>query len=181
MNNKTTDKKIAALVKRIRNNDLLALGELMNLKTLSVFATAFNILRDRESAEDVVNEVMIKLIENVHDPSIQNFGAWLNAVALNYSLDTLRKRKRETPTEEALLNLKAETTSTDADTRALERLQVAETLKKMPTESIELLTDKFVLELSINAIAKKRSLTFKQARKRIEDARELFKRIYEKE
>lgn len=60
-----------------------------------VFAMALSILRDFELAEDVLQEVFIKLFHHMKQKDISNLQAWLVRVARNTALDMLRKKKRE--------------------------------------------------------------------------------------
>lgn len=60
-----------------------------------VFAMALSILRDFELAEDVLQEVFIKLYQHMKHHEITNVKAWLLTVARNTALDHYRKKKRE--------------------------------------------------------------------------------------
>ncbi|PLT29601.1 RNA polymerase sigma factor [Peribacillus deserti] len=61
----------------------------------SVFAMALSILRDYELAEDVLQEVYIKLFKHMRHHDISNVKGWLMSVARNTALDLYRKKKRE--------------------------------------------------------------------------------------
>jgi RNA polymerase sigma factor (sigma-70 family) len=60
-----------------------------------VFAMALSILRDFELAEDVLQEVFIKLFQHMEHHKISNVKAWLIRVSRNTALDLYRKKKRE--------------------------------------------------------------------------------------
>jgi RNA polymerase sigma factor (sigma-70 family) len=60
-----------------------------------VFAMALSILRDFELAEDVLQEVYIKLYRHMQHQEISNVKAWLISVSRNTALDLYRKNKRE--------------------------------------------------------------------------------------
>ncbi|WP_042356798.1 RNA polymerase sigma factor [Bacillus rubiinfantis] len=60
-----------------------------------VFAIALSILRDTELAEDVLQEVYIKLYQEMKHKKIPNVKAWLITVSRNTALDLYRKKKRE--------------------------------------------------------------------------------------
>jgi RNA polymerase sigma factor (sigma-70 family) len=61
----------------------------------NVFAMALSILRDFELAEDVLQEVFIKLYQHIEHHEISNVKAWLIRVARNTALDLYRKKQRE--------------------------------------------------------------------------------------
>ncbi|WP_430787246.1 RNA polymerase sigma factor [Virgibacillus flavescens] len=61
----------------------------------SVFAMALSVLRDFALAEDVLQEVYIKLFQYRKHNKIKNVKAWLITVSRNTALDLYRKKKRE--------------------------------------------------------------------------------------
>ncbi|MDZ5712686.1 RNA polymerase sigma factor [Jeotgalibacillus haloalkalitolerans] len=60
-----------------------------------VFAMALSVLRDFELAEDVMQEVFIKLFQHMKYNDISNTKAWLISVSRNTALDLYRKKRRE--------------------------------------------------------------------------------------
>ncbi|WP_442597141.1 RNA polymerase sigma factor [Neobacillus sp. D3-1R] len=60
-----------------------------------VFAIALSILRDFELSEDVLQEVYIKLYQQLKNHEIKNVKAWLIRVSRNTALDLYRKKNRE--------------------------------------------------------------------------------------
>lgn len=69
--------------------------ELFNEHKKHVFAMAMSILKDYEMAEDVLQEVFIKLYQHMKHQEISNVKAWLIRVSRNTALDLYRKKKRE--------------------------------------------------------------------------------------
>jgi RNA polymerase sigma-70 factor (ECF subfamily) len=60
-----------------------------------LYTLAFRYLNNREEAEDVVQEVMMKLWEQKNEPAYyENPAAWCTAVTRNACIDMLRRRKR---------------------------------------------------------------------------------------
>jgi RNA polymerase sigma factor (sigma-70 family) len=60
-----------------------------------LYALAFRYLNSREEAEDVVQEVMMKLWEGRNKPGrYENPAAWCTAVTRNSCIDLLRRRQR---------------------------------------------------------------------------------------
>jgi RNA polymerase sigma factor (sigma-70 family) len=60
-----------------------------------VFAVALSILRDFELAEDVLQEVYIKLFQYMKHNEVSNVKSWLIRVSRNTALDLYRRKKRE--------------------------------------------------------------------------------------
>ncbi|WP_261130657.1 RNA polymerase sigma factor [Bacillus sp. Marseille-Q3570] len=69
--------------------------QLFNEHKKHVFAIALSILRDFELAEDVLQEVFIKLFQHMKRNDISNVKGWLIRVSRNTALDLYRKKKRE--------------------------------------------------------------------------------------
>jgi RNA polymerase sigma-70 factor (ECF subfamily) len=58
-----------------------------------VFTLAVYLLANREEAEDVTQEVLVKLWRRGHEVSPERFGPWLVRVTRNACIDTIRARK----------------------------------------------------------------------------------------
>lgn len=77
------------------NDNLTDFKQLFSEQKKHVFAMALSILRDFELAEDVLQEVYIKLFQHMKHHEITNVKAWLISVSRNTALDLYRKKKRE--------------------------------------------------------------------------------------
>ena len=58
-----------------------------------VFTLAVYLLANREEAEDVTQEVLVRLWRRGHDVSPERIGPWLVRVTRNACIDTIRRRK----------------------------------------------------------------------------------------
>jgi RNA polymerase sigma-70 factor (ECF subfamily) len=88
------------IVARAREGDRAALGELYTRYAPSVFAHVSNLLRDAHEAEDVTQQVFLKLISVLgrYERREVPFSAWILRVAHNAAIDNLRRR-RAIPTD----------------------------------------------------------------------------------
>ncbi len=82
------------LLPRCRQGDELAYMEIYRLFAPSLYGTALRMLGRPEEAEDVLQDVFVKLVEGVADLSPEGGGAWLKRVTVNRCLDLLRRRGR---------------------------------------------------------------------------------------
>ncbi len=84
-----------------QKGDENAFDELVRRYEGKVYAIAFRITLNRDDALDVAQEVFVKVYRNISrwQPS-GSFGSWLVRLAVNQSIDALRKKKRH-----AILNL----------------------------------------------------------------------------
>lgn len=96
---KLDDEKKAAdeLIGKIAKDDRSALGTLYELFKSSVYGLALAILKNRSDAEDVMQNVFLKVWDNA--PSYRpgtDAGAWIMKITRNLSLDRFRKQKNMT-------------------------------------------------------------------------------------
>jgi len=78
---------------RFEKGDRIAFDSIYNDLKTPVYTVAFRILLNQNDAEDVTQDVFIKLFRNPTDFAVENSRAWLFRVAHNLAVDTVRKRK----------------------------------------------------------------------------------------
>lgn len=87
-------KKLAGLVERVKQHDEAAFVELYSQTHQKVFFLAYSVTRERYLAEDVVQEVYIKILESLDTlRDTEMFMAWLNRITYHTSLKVLDKQK----------------------------------------------------------------------------------------
>lgn len=97
-----------------------------------VYTIIFRIVQSKETAEDVMQEVFVKLYLSPPEPSVENPRAWVFAVARNAAIDALRKSARR---EED----RTEMTEDPADTTVL-RMDVERAMAHLTREEREIVT-----------------------------------------
>lgn len=83
-----------ALVDAARAGRLEAFNQLVELYQDYLYATTVRVVRDRDAAEDAVQEAFFSAYRNLDRFSGTSFRAWLTRIAINAARDVLRKRKR---------------------------------------------------------------------------------------
>ena len=85
-----------ALVERSRNGDWAAFTELVVRYQRPIYNAAFWVLHKAEDANDVTQVVFLKVAERLdeYDPRYKFF-SWIYRIAVNESLNLLRRNKRE--------------------------------------------------------------------------------------
>ena len=92
-----------ALLMRFRGGDATAFTELVVRYQRLIYNAALTILRRPEDASDVTQTVFLKIVErgDSYDPQYKLF-SWLYRIAVNESLDLLRRGRRETALDDDL-------------------------------------------------------------------------------
>jgi RNA polymerase sigma-70 factor (ECF subfamily) len=83
-----------ALVERALAGELEAFNRLVELHQDYLYAMTVRVVRDRDMAEDAVQDAFFSAYRNLARFSGPSFRAWLTRIALNAAKDILRKRKR---------------------------------------------------------------------------------------
>lgn len=83
-----------ALVEQARDGRLEAFNQLVELYQDYLYSMTVRVVRDRDVAEDAVQEAFLSAYRNLERFSGTSFRAWLTRIAVNAAHDILRKRKR---------------------------------------------------------------------------------------
>ncbi|MFO7532814.1 MAG: sigma-70 family RNA polymerase sigma factor [Candidatus Limnocylindrales bacterium] len=83
-----------ALVEQARAGDLAAFNQLVELYQDYLFAMTLRMVRQRDVAEDAVQEAFFSAYRNLDRFNGSSFRAWLTRIAINAAHDILRKQKR---------------------------------------------------------------------------------------
>jgi len=85
------------LVLRSKDGDREAFRELVELHMRQVYDLAFGFVNDHDDAEDVAQEVLVKVFHSIKSFRQEaEFSTWLYRIVANASLDRLKQRKRKT-------------------------------------------------------------------------------------
>jgi len=85
------EKKLVELAKQ---GDKAAISQLVNKYSERIYNLALRILRNREEAEDILQETFITVIEKLYSfDGRSSFFTWIYRIATNASLMRLRKKK----------------------------------------------------------------------------------------
>ena len=91
------------LVERCRNGDREAFAALVVRYQRPVYNAAWWVLRNAEDASDVAQNVFLKVAERLDDYDPQyRFFSWIYRIAVNESLDMLRRNGREEPLDDEI-------------------------------------------------------------------------------
>lgn len=123
------------LLEGIRRGDERAFGRLFERHWTGVHGVLFRLTGSREEAEDLAQEVFLKLYQHPLTPEREhNLGAWLYRVAVNLGYNALRGRQRRQSRQEraAALETAVDGAPLEAALAAEERDTVRAVLITMP-------------------------------------------------
>ena len=84
------------LIDQLKKGDESAFREIVETRQGMVYNTILGLVQNAEDAEDVTQEVFIKVFESVHQFKGESaFSTWLYRVAVTTALEFLRKKKRK--------------------------------------------------------------------------------------
>ena len=89
---------LATLLSEVASGDKSAFAKLYGLTSRKLFGVALRILRDRAAAEDIVQEVYLRIWRNASsfDVTLASPIAWMASIVRHSAIDLLRKQKLET-------------------------------------------------------------------------------------
>jgi RNA polymerase sigma-70 factor, ECF subfamily len=112
-----------ALLQACGRGDRGALRQLYALAAPQLFGLALRILRSRELAEDAVQDSFVIVWRHAYsfDPGRGAAMAWLASIVRNQCFDLLRRRRRESPLDDRLMQGWEDPAPNPADLTALSR------------------------------------------------------------
>ena len=159
-----TDEEI---VRRVREGDLNAYGQLIDRYQQRLVATAHHLLGDLDAARDAVQETFIEAyrhLDQLHDPL--RLGGWLFAILRHRVYDHLSKRRHAVSWEEEM----AEEWYVPVGPE--ERVDLPALLNLLPAADRELRAARYLQELSYDEIALALGTSAKNVRVRVCRAKE---------
>jgi RNA polymerase sigma-70 factor (ECF subfamily) len=149
------------LIHLFQNGDNEALSALLNRYKEKIFSTIFYLVKDKPLAEDLFQDVFIKIIDKLRSKSYNEEGKflhWALRISHNICVDYFRKEKRNTTVSGEQNNIfEFLELSTDAADTRLVSGQVNERLRSMldmlPDEQREVIVLRHFADLSFKEIA----------------------------
>ncbi|MGB1004610.1 MAG: RNA polymerase sigma factor [Salibacteraceae bacterium] len=157
------------LILKAKNGDQRAFEQLMNLYSKSIFFEIHKLVRNEETANDLMMEAMAKAFEQLdqYQPKFA-FSTWLKRVSINHTIDSLRKGKLSTVSIDGVTNEYGESIGMDvaSDLRnpseqliQNEKLEaIREYVSDLKDIYRELITLRYFKEMSYSEIADETSL-----------------------
>jgi RNA polymerase sigma-70 factor, ECF subfamily len=145
----------AELVRRAKQGDFDALEALATRHEQKVYSLALRMLRQREDAEDVVQQTFLSVLENLEGFREEStFATWLMRIAAHAALKIIRKRRGLN-----LVSLDAATDPTD-DSASVPHPQFIADWRESPYELVAHRETRQLLDAALTQLDDKHRLVF---------------------
>lgn len=139
------------LVERSKQGDEEAFGVLVKNYKTKVFNLAFSFTRNRETADDLAQEVFIKVFYALEKFKFKSgFGTWLYRIAANHFKDYMRKHGKERHI--SIEDLGREPSQSVDEIKKKEQVQEAADKKKLLYRALQSLPEKHQVILTLRDI-----------------------------
>ena len=139
------------LVEQSKQGDEEAFGVLVKKYKTKVFNLAYSFTRDRETADDLAQEVFIKVYYALEKFKFKSgFGTWLYRIAVNHLKDHLRKHAKERHI--SLEALGREPSLSEDEIKKKEKAQEVADRKKLLYQALRSVPEKYQVILSLRDI-----------------------------
>lgn len=142
------NRELARLLSRVQLGDRDSFATLYRLTSAHLFAVVLRINRDRAQAEEVLQEVYVKVWRSAqgYDARLSLPLTWLASIARNGAIDSLRRRKAEPDT--------VSTTLDDPDDEGRDMLSLLASEDAGPLESLASAAEARRLGLCMQALSR---------------------------
>jgi len=145
-------------IEAICKGDARAFVTLVDRYKHMVFTLAMKILKNNEEAEEVSQDVFIKVYNALHTfKGDSKFSTWLYKIAYYQSLDYLKRQKRNLHTSSINSDIEYHLSSVESALNGLEeserKLAIKRAIDKLPEDDAVVITLHYFEELSLKEIA----------------------------
>lgn len=163
-----------AMVMGCQNGDKRAMDTLVRQMQTPVYNAAYRMLGNTDEAADVTQTTFLKVFENIQrfDPTRRLF-SWIYRIALNESIDQLKRRQRTEPLEDT----PASDTESPQEMAAASQLsdEVQKTLMQLSDEHRAVIVLRYFADCSYQEIGRALELPEKTVKSRLFTARQQMK------
>ena len=167
------DREILQLAK---DGDRIAQAEVFKYYKDYVFRSAYYMLKNQDEADDIVENVFIKVFSNfVSFDMERSFHPWLSRIILNETRTHIKKNRRVYTNQDFVLdNIPSPQHETKEKTH-----QIQQYMKELSTKDREVIMMRYFQELTVEEIAKTLKITVTNTKVRIHRATKKLKQIIE--
>lgn len=148
------EKQFHACMKRVKAGDKTALREIYEEYIGYIYSVIYQVVLNKEDAEDVTSEFFIKLwrLADTYQ-SRDGHKAWIATIARNMAIDLLRKKKREVLVEDFVDSVSENASAEDVEGDVLSDMSLRAALDTLKPNEREIVNMKIMGELTFQEIA----------------------------
>lgn len=181
LNKDITDQELLDRFYADKNNEWL--GQLLQRYTLLLLGVCMKYLKNEEEAKDAVQQVFLKVIQELHKYKVEYFKSWLYMVAKNHCLMRLREKQGKITAElnEKLTAQPHEETDTQNllnNDRTLDLMEAA--LKELNPEQRQCVTLFYLEKKSYQDVSDETGFSLLQVKSYIQNGKRNLKILIEK-
>jgi len=179
--NHNTDAELLDMFHQSRDNELL--GLILQRYTLLLFGVCMKYLKNEDEARDAVQQIFLKVIQELQKYKVEYFKSWLYMVAKNHCLMKIRDRqgKMAGPLNESLLSTPGEETDLQRLLENEHTLELLErSLKELNPEQQQSVTLFYLHKKSYQDIADSTGFTMMQVKSHIQNGKRNLKILIER-
>lgn len=176
------------LVRMYQNGNLDAFKILLNTYKSKVYSSIYFIVKDKATAEDIMQETFIKALDNINQGKYQDegkFAPWILRIAHNMCIDYIRKNKRypQVNIDEcyAINSISHSFESVEAVTISSEHTdELKQIIERLPLEQKEVVLLRYYGDMSFQEIAEATGVSINTALGRMRYALINLRKFYKK-
>ncbi len=148
---------LAQIIVGCRKGDAQCFSQLVDMYASRCYGYFYRLTGNNDISDELLSELFVKLVEKIASYKGGSFESWLFKIATNIFHDFLRSKQRR----KKLLNVRKDQLESEvtelkkSDNEQVDRLQIQ--LKRLDTDTRELIMLRFYSQLSFKEMAKMRS------------------------
>ncbi|MBL7718914.1 MAG: sigma-70 family RNA polymerase sigma factor [Flavipsychrobacter sp.] len=155
-----------------RSSDNQVLGHLLQRYTLLLLGVGMKYLKDKDEAQDAVQQVFMKALTHLPEGEILNFKGWLYVLMRNHCLQQLRGTTYKA--DEEVLNHVSEAPGPDKEELMAQEYTLAqmnEAIQELSSEQKVSVVSFYLEKMSYQQIMEKTGFTFTQVKSYIQNGK----------
>ncbi|PEF73607.1 RNA polymerase subunit sigma [Bacillus pseudomycoides] len=150
-----------------------------------IFQVIFAILRHEEDAQDITQEVFVKIHASLPNYQFRGLKTWMARIATNHAIDYKRKKEREkvelSLSNETQEDIKSSHNIEASLLRKEKKLLIAQKLKELPENYRDVVLAHYLEEKSYQEIATQQNAEVKTVEMKLYRARKWIKKHWKEE
>lgn len=170
------------LIKKILEGNSHAFSLLVNKYRQDIFKVVYGMVKNPKDAEDVTQEIFIKIYTSLASYQNQGFKTWISRIAVHHTIDWLRKQREWHLLEEEEQEKLASSTYLEKDLLQKELKELVHTkLQELPPNYLDVVQLFYLEEKSYEEIAAIKQVEKKTVETQLYRARLWMKKHWEEE